>query len=94
MSEREDCAAALTILQNAAKTDWFCEVKTYRNYAHRSYADVQTLLTEATGESHIFLVPARKGQGYVPVVEQLKTYIDEMYAVGMQIQAVKTGEAV
>jgi hypothetical protein len=95
MSEKDDCSKALRILQNAAKEDWFCEVKIYRNYAHRSYVNFQTLVLPPPSESHIFLMPAREGQQkYVPVGEQLNTYIGQMSEVGMQIQAIKTGKAV
>ncbi|WP_343727816.1 hypothetical protein [Burkholderia seminalis] len=89
MKDNPQCAQAYAIVDEAVNSEWFFEVRTYRNYAHRSYMRAESIVALDDNSASTFLVRAREGQGLVPMQEQLKQYLLAMGEVGKKIGAVK-----
>ncbi len=63
-------------LQQAMNSEWYFEIKTYRNFSHRSFLNI-TVLTPKNGTPQIFLEPAREGQNYEDIRISLHNYLDK-----------------
>ncbi|HEF5870441.1 TPA: hypothetical protein SAY52_001009 [Burkholderia cenocepacia] len=86
------CADAYDAFREAEESPWLFEVRTYRNYAHRSYLGAETIILQRDNSSMTFLVPARHGQqesGMQPVFDQLNTYLEAMNALGVLLDGIK-----
>lgn len=76
------------VLETAYNSDWYFEVRTYRNYAHRSIIHVTALVPINSGAPQVFLPHARVGQvHYDDLRIQLKSYLDQMLLLGEQLFA-------
>lgn len=94
MKDKPQCARSYEVLRDAEASPWLFEVRTYRNYAHRSFLDVNAMLIERDNSSMVFLVPAREGQnqhGMTQMHDQLQVYLDAMFGVGVHLDAIKRG---
>jgi hypothetical protein len=63
-------------------SEWYFEVRGYRNFAHRAFLFVQFEYDEKNGKNklrHVWLEPAREGQSQVDALEQSWAYLDRMY---------------
>ena len=82
-------------LEQVWDSDWYFEVRAYRNFAHRAFNNVQAvILKEATGDRamHVDLFPVREGQrAHVPIQEQLTLYLEKMREIGLAV--LPTGDA-
>jgi hypothetical protein len=78
------------ILQAVWRSDWFFEVRQYRNFAHRSYLLLQAEYSPSEDDENaphhlrlIHLLPARIGQAQCrDLIEHLSDYHSEMGKVG------------
>lgn len=73
-------------LQGAWNSEWYFEVRTYRNYAHRAFmrADAMT----SARQIQVFLPPARVGQArLIELREHLGGYVGEMLKLGGRVFA-------
>jgi hypothetical protein len=83
------------ILQAAWESDWFFEIREYRNFAHRSFLILQVEYAPSENDKSaphhlrlIHLLPARVGQAfYQDLTEHLSNYHREMGKVGESIFA-------
>lgn len=79
------------VLENAWESDWFFEVREYRNFAHRSFLLIQAeyMPSKSGGlnELHfITLLPARVGQAPVrDLIDHLSEYHERMRELGERI---------
>jgi len=75
------------LLEGVWNSDWYFEVRAYRNFAHRAFGNVQTAIVREPGGdralvAHLF--PVRKGQReYVPIQEHLSSYLENMRRLGL-----------
>ena len=76
------------VLETAYNSDWYFEVRNYRNYAHRSIIHVTALVPKNSDPTQVFLPHARVGQShYEDLRVQLKSYLDQMFLLGQQLFA-------
>jgi hypothetical protein len=74
------------VLNTAYNSDWYFEVRTYRNYAHRSIIHVTALVPKNSGVTQVFLPYARVGQSqYEDLRVQLKSFLDQMFLLGQPL---------
>lgn len=74
------------VLETAYNSDWYFEVRSYRNYAHRSIIHVTALVPKNLGTTQVFLPHARVGQShYEDLRVQLKSYLEQMHLLGQQL---------
>lgn len=77
------------LLEGVYNSDWYFDVRAYRNFAHRAFGNVQTaIVKEAGGDraliAHLF--PVRKGQHeYVPIQEHLSSYLENVRRLGLAL---------
>ena len=75
-----------SILNDTWNTPWFFEVRTYRNFSHRSLLGYTALVSKERGLLSVFLPSARVGQEpYQDLREQLQVYVHEMLLVGKKL---------
>ena len=71
------------VLKQVWESEWYFEVRGYRNFAHRAFLFVTNEYNEENGTrrlTHIWLEPSRKGQGEcVEAMSQIWEYLDRMY---------------
>lgn len=73
-------------LENAYNSEWYFEIRTYRNYAHRSVLHVQALVPKTSGEAQVFLPHARRDQPYyehLPI--QMRGYLEHMRLLAREL---------
>jgi len=81
----KDCKIVFSKLEVAHETEWFFEVRNYRNFSHRSFLNVQLEIGDDYGKStphliRVSLNPARDGQiGYGDLVTQLTDYLNHIH---------------
>lgn len=74
------------LLEDAYNSEWYYEIRMYRNFAHRSILPVTSMIPKIHGETQVFLPHARKGQShYDDVRVQMKSYIEHMLALGQRL---------
>ena len=70
------------LLEQAWNSAWYFEVRAYRNFAHRAFANVLAVIVrEPAGDRaiHVDLLPVRKGQPeHVPIQDHLTSYLEKM----------------
>lgn len=86
------CTAVYDVLRSTYESSWLWEVLQYRNYAHRSYLDMQGLEYQTSGSFQTFLIPCRDGQSYVPLVEHLASYVEAIAEVGQKLDVLKSSQ--
>jgi hypothetical protein len=79
------------LLLAAFESDWHFEIRTYRNYGHRSYFQMTNMIQQNTGRNSLFLPCARKGQNsqFKGIVPHLKYYIERMREIGQKIAEIR-----
>jgi len=79
------------ILEDAWNSDWFFEIRQYRNFAHRAFISINAEYNGFYGKEKpklkkIFLTPAREGQQeYIDVVTCLLSYLEKMLELRKEI---------
>lgn len=79
------------LLEDAWNSDWFFEVRQYRNFAHRAFMFIQAEYDNYYGKDKpklkkICLPPARVGQReYVDLATHISEYLDKMSVLGKKI---------
>ncbi|MDE2060622.1 MAG: hypothetical protein KGJ27_13020, partial [candidate division NC10 bacterium] len=87
--DRAELDKKYLILESAWNSNWYFEVRGYRNFAHRTFLNVQAaIVKEPEGDrlqiAHLF--PVREGQrGFVPIQEQLSIYLENMQQLGAAV---------
>jgi hypothetical protein len=75
------------LLEGVWNSDWYFEVRAYRNFAHRAFENVQAAIVREAGGDRalvVHLFPVRKGQReYVPIQEHLSAYLENMRQFGV-----------
>jgi len=82
-----------TLLENAWNSEWYYEVRKYRNFAHRAFLFVQGEYFEEVNydnskfkQNTTWLLPVRKDQeNCFDIIEQLSHYLEEMRQLGENI---------
>jgi hypothetical protein len=70
-------------LKAAWDSEWFFEVRTYRNFSHRSFLHLTALIPKKGGKPQVMLEHARTGQKYYEDLRiQLPKYLDATRALG------------
>lgn len=82
-SAQADWLQKLAILQTAYDSEWFYEVRQYRNFAHRAYLFGHSEFDHHYDQSPPTFVgfrlsPAREGQMLIELEGQLSNYVKEM----------------
>jgi hypothetical protein len=73
------------ILEIAWDSEWYFEVRTYRNFSHRSFL-MLTSLVPTRGRPQLFLEHAREGQPYYEDVRvHLKRYLVAVQSLGADV---------
>jgi hypothetical protein len=73
-------------LEDAWNSEWLFEIRMYRNYAHRSFFQIISVINREKGEAQVFLPLAREGQHCcVDIREHLKKYLEEMLKLGAMV---------
>lgn len=73
-----------SILKKEWHSDWFYEMRLYRNFAHRSFQFIQSEFDSDYGKTpptlkKTWLSPAREGQSdYVDIISHLTDYLERM----------------
>lgn len=78
---------ARRVLSEAKASSWYFELREYRNFAHRSFLNMQGMHIQNTGEHLTFLLPARVGQDHIPLVAHLSIYVTSMLKLGAKLDA-------
>lgn len=74
------------LLEDGYNSEWYYEVRMYRNFAHRSILPMKSIIPKIPGETQVFLPHARKGQShYDDIRTQLNSYIEQMLALGRRL---------
>ena len=77
------------LLESAWNSDWYFEVRGYRNFAHRAFLNVQAaIVKKPEGDrlqiAHLF--PVREGQReFAPIQEQLSIYLENIRQLGAAV---------
>lgn len=79
-----------SVLSDAWESEWYFEVRTYRNFAHRSFLHL-TAIVPKRGNPELMLEHAREGQVYYEDVRKhLPKYLDAMRRLGEEVFAKRT----
>lgn len=74
------------LLEEGYNSEWYFEIRTYRNFAHRSLLPLTSLVPKLPGETMVFLPHARVGQThYDDIRVQMEEYINRMLAFGRRL---------
>ncbi len=80
------------LLKSAYESEWFFEVRAYRNYAHWAFNFFQVAYSEHKEVESVIrkmhaakLLPVREGQTYLQPIEQLTNYWLEMQKLGKEL---------
>lgn len=74
------------LLEDGYNSEWYFEVRMYRNFAHRSILAMTSMIPKVPGETQVYLPHARKGQAnYDDIRIQLSGYIDQMLVLGQRL---------
>ncbi len=89
--DQADWDAKYNLLKSAWDSEWYFEIRMYRNFSHRAFLIIHSEFDGHFGHSTpslnaIYLVPAREGQQeYVDLVKQLSLYLDHMRQLGEKV---------
>lgn len=81
-TDQNDWDKKYALLESVWNSDWYFEVRAYRNFGHRAFLNVQTAIA---GDHALMarLFPVREGQPeYVPIQEHLSAYLENMRQLG------------
>jgi hypothetical protein len=76
--------SVLRILRAASDSEWLFEIRTYRNFAHRSFMGIVAVIGKE-GEDTTLLPRARVGQVVPHVAEEMRRYLNEMRSLGAAV---------
>lgn len=79
-------------LINVWDSEWYFEVRTFRNFSHRSFLTTTALIPKR-GKPQLMLEPAREGQCYEDIRDHLPKYLDAMRQLSGQIFAPLAGDS-
>ena len=87
--DQADWEKKYLLLESAWDSDWYFEVRGYRNFAHRAFLNVQAAIVKESDRDRLeiaHLFPIREGQReFVLLQEQLSIYSENMRQLGAAV---------